>query len=73
MRAVDITAPFIVTRTAPGRFALTADVALPEDAGEAMGLTAVIQAVDGSVGYWALRHSSDRPDFHHDGSFAAEI
>lgn len=73
MRPFDMTAPFIVTRMAPGRFALTADVALPEDAGEDMGLTAVIQGFDGSAGYWALRHSSDRPDFHHGGSFAAEI
>ena len=43
------------------------------DAGEGVGLTAVIQGFDGSAVYWALRHSSDRPDFHHGGSFAAEL
>ena len=56
MGALDMPAPFIVTRTAPGRFALTADVSLPEDAGRDVGLTAVIQGLDGSIAYWALAH-----------------
>ena len=70
MRALETPAPFIVTRTAPGRFVLTADVTLPDDADDAVGLAAVIQGLDGAMGYWALAHPSDKPDFHHPDSFA---
>ena len=73
MRALETPAPFIVTRTAPGRFVLTADVTLPEDAARAVGLTAVIQGLDGAIGYWALAHPSDKPDFHHPDSFALDL
>ena len=34
-----------------------------------IGLTAVIETTDGQLSYWALRHPSDRPDFHHRGGF----
>ncbi|MDQ1153168.1 DOMON-like domain-containing protein [Brevundimonas sp. SORGH_AS_0993] len=73
MRALEMPAPFIVTRMAAGRFVLTADVILPEDAGAATGLAAVIQGVDGAIAYWALAHPSDKPDFHHPDSFALEL
>ena len=73
MRAFDMASPFIVTRTAPGRLVLTADVTLPEGAAGKVGLTAVIQRMDGSIAYWALTHSSDKPDFHHPDSFALEL
>lgn len=35
-----------------------------------LGLTAVIEAEDGSCSYWALLHPSDHPDFHHRAGFA---
>lgn len=77
MRDLEMPAPFIVTRSAPGRFVLTADVALPEDAvgaaGLKTGLAAVIRGVDGAIGYWALAHPSDKPDFHHPDSFALDL
>ena len=73
MRDLEMPAPFIVTRSAPGQFVLTADVTLPEDAVEAAGLAAVIRGVDGAIGYWALAHPSDKPDFHHPDSFALEL
>jgi hypothetical protein len=38
-----------------------------------IGLTAVIEATDGSLSYWALKHPSDKPDFHHPASFALEL
>ncbi len=34
-----------------------------------LGLTAVVEAVDGSKSYWALHHPADRPDFHHRAGF----
>ena len=73
MRRLEITAPFIVTRMAPGRFGLTVDVDLPEDATDAVGLTAVVEGLDGAIAYWALAHPSDKPDFHHPDSFALEL
>lgn len=73
MRDLEIAAPFIVTRLAPGRFVLTVDVELPEDATDAVGLTAVIEGLDGAIGYWALAHPSDKPDFHHPDSFALDL
>jgi hypothetical protein len=34
-----------------------------------LGLTAVIEANDGSRSYWALHHPLARPDFHHRAGF----
>jgi hypothetical protein len=30
-----------------------------------LGLSAVVELLDGSKSYWALYHPSERPDFHH--------
>jgi hypothetical protein len=38
-----------------------------------LGLSAVIEATDGSLSYWALKHPSDMPDFHHPDSFVLEL
>ena len=38
-----------------------------------IGLSAVIEASDGSLSYWALNHPLDKPDFHHPDSFALEL
>lgn len=73
MRPLAVSAPFIVTRMAPGRFILTADVELPEDLTGQFGLAAVIERLDGSISYWALAHPSDKPDFHHPESLALEL
>ncbi|MBI5552160.1 MAG: DOMON-like domain-containing protein [Desulfobacterales bacterium] len=35
----------------------------------AIGLSAVIRALDGHLGYWALTHPDTKPDFHHPRSF----
>lgn len=32
-----------------------------------LGLSAVVEAGDGARSYWALRHPSEKPDFHHRG------
>ena len=34
-----------------------------------IGLTAVVETTDGQLSYWALRHATARPDFHHRGGF----
>ena len=38
-----------------------------------MGLSAVIEAHDGALTYWALKHPAAKPDFHHADSFALEV
>jgi hypothetical protein len=73
MRELEIAAPFIVTRMAQGRFVLTVDVELPEDATGMVGLTAVIEGLDGAIAYWALAHPSEGPDFHNEEGWAAVL
>lgn len=38
-----------------------------------IGLSAVIEEIDGGVSYWALAHPSGKPDFHHPDSFATTL
>ena len=38
-----------------------------------IGLSAVIEAKDGTLSYWALKHPVAKPDFHHSDSFALEL
>jgi len=38
-----------------------------------IGLSAVIEANDGVFSYWALKHPTAKPDFHHTDSFAMEL
>jgi hypothetical protein len=38
-----------------------------------IGLSAVIEATDGSLSYWALKHPADKLDFHHPDSFVLEL
>lgn len=38
-----------------------------------IGLSTVVEAGDGQLSYWAIKHPGDRPDFHHSDSFALEF
>lgn len=38
-----------------------------------LGLSAVLEARDGTLSYWALRHAPGKPDFHHRAAFALEL
>jgi hypothetical protein len=38
-----------------------------------LGLSAVIQSIDGAISYWALAHPSAKPDFHHPDSFVLDL
>jgi len=53
--------------------ALEAVIDLPPGATGPIGLSAVIEATDGTLSYWALAHPSDKPDFHHPDSFVLEL
>lgn len=39
----------------------------------ALALSAVIEASDGTLSYWALHHPLDKPDFHHPDAFVLEL
>jgi hypothetical protein len=54
---------------------LAARVGLTDIAGAdwRLGLTAVIEAVDGSKSFWALAHPAGPPDFHNADCFIARL
>jgi len=49
--------------------------ALPGVAGEKieLGAAVVLEAADGNLSYWALRHAAARPDFHRRESFVLRL
>lgn len=60
-------APTIALRRFPDRLELEATLApalLPEGVNLELGLNAVIEAADGRLSYWALKHPAGAPDFH---------
>jgi hypothetical protein len=54
---------------------LTARIELGEiaDADWRLGLTVVVEAVDGSKSFWALEHPAGPPDFHNADCFVARL
>lgn len=54
---------------------LTARIELGEiaDADWRLGLTVVVEAVDGSKSFWALEHPAGSPDFHNADCFVARL
>lgn len=61
------TAPTIRLQQSADRLELEARIpaALIPAGAESLGLTAIIESADGSLGYWSLRHPAGKPDFHH--------
>ncbi|MCE7798220.1 DOMON-like domain-containing protein [Sphingobium sufflavum] len=74
---VNFTLPRIDLDVARDSFELCATLDLTGNRGEwqqrdlAMGLSAVIETLDGQKSYWALAHPPANPDFHHGDCFAA--
>jgi hypothetical protein len=52
---------------------LTGLPGLSETAPWTLGLSAVIEARDGTKSYWALKHPLGKPDFHHPDCFALTL
>lgn len=52
--------------------ALEAHLDLPPNVSR-LGLSSVIEALDGSKSYWALTHPAEKPDFHHPSSFTLDL
>lgn len=54
-------------------WALGATIAVEGDQRWQLGLSAVLEEVDGTKSYWALAHPEDKPNFHHPDCFAAQL
>lgn len=68
--------PTIVTRSDVETLRLDIELpasALPAAGALQLGLSAVLEAHDGRLGYWALAHAPGKPDFHHPTAFALAI
>jgi hypothetical protein len=70
-RATD-KAPEVGLDASQGHFALEASFDVGGLSGR-MGLSAVIEELDGTKSYWALAHPPGAPDFHHPACFAAAL
>jgi predicted GIY-YIG superfamily endonuclease len=60
----------------PKRVELHASLDVPpayQDKDWLFGLSAVIEATDGTKSYWALAHPPGKPDFHHPDCFVLEL
>ena len=74
-----VPAPQIATQRDTRTLTLTATLpadALPASADDApalLGLSAVIEALDGTLSYWALTHPRDVPDFHARAGWTARL
>jgi len=55
------------------RYALRIEPGILPEATTKLGLSAVIEEVDGTKSFWALAHPPGRPDFHHPDCFALTL
>lgn len=69
MTAADERAEVLDLEATEAWVALEALVEAPAGAAR-IGLSAVIEDIDGAISYWALAHPAGKPDFHHPDSFA---
>ena len=79
MRPADLAAPpRIAVRATPTPFELDVHLSLdaedfPADILWRLGLSAVIEELDGARSYWALTHPAAKPDFHHPDAFTLDL
>lgn len=79
MRAVEpVQPPKILCRRREGELDADVDVhlrsfGLPGSGELQVGVSAVIEDLDGALSYWALAHPEGKPDFHHEAGFTATL
>jgi hypothetical protein len=71
--AAQVAPPVMEIGGGPDLLELAAELEIAVEGDWRVGLSAVIEAEDGSVSYWALAHPPGRPDFHHPDCFAAVL
>lgn len=73
--ARSIEAPTIRVLREGDRLTLEAQIGVSRDLGTSLrlGLSVVVEDTDGTLYYWALRHPSAQPDFHHRDAFALSL
>lgn len=72
MRHLDMAAPVVSVDAGEACLALVATFDIPM-AATRMGISAVIEAMDGGKSYWALAHPPGKPDFHDPDCFALDL
>jgi hypothetical protein len=71
--------PQVIVRSGAGKLELDASIRLDRlspahsKALLSLALSAVVEELDGSLSYWALKHPAGKPDFHHPDAFALEL
>ena len=73
MRDAILAEPTIEWRATDGQGVLTVTVQLPHDATGPLGVSTVIENIDGDRSFWALAHPPGRPDFHNAACFVGEL
>ncbi len=73
LRADDLAPWMMEVEREVGRYALRVEPGIFPDTGSKLALAAVIEEVDGTKSYWALRHPPGKPDFHHPDCFALTL
>lgn len=74
--ALDLPAPDIYVEADEARYSLTSWVDLKHlgvNSVTSIGLSAVIEKIDGTKSYWALHHAPGPPDFHNSDCFIATL
>ena len=79
MTLPEISTPSIEVHSSPDHYCLRATLeldqlsSLPRGDLWHVGLSALIEDMDGNLSYWALSHPPGKPDFHHHVCFAHEF
>jgi len=66
----------IDTHFQPNQFLLKSSIPLPQplfDENLKIGLSSVVQDINGDIYYYALSHEKEQADFHAAGSFSLEL
>jgi hypothetical protein len=76
MAAFEIEPPKIEVTSTTETYMLRASLGLKQQdlaQGARLGLSAVIEEIDGNKSYWALAHAPGKPDFHRTDCFTHEL
>lgn len=72
MKLLQLAEPEVRVAIAGERLSVAAPLALTRGA-RRLGLSAVVEAADGTKSYWALAHPPGAPDFHHSSAFTLSL